>query len=186
MAEFIQRGGTNGGSYASYYSCRLSVWENSYDVTANTSNVGYKLELISGSSGRFSGYTATYSVNINGTQVKSGSGTYSSQDHNTAQTICEGTTTITHNADGTKSIACSASLDFQNATYSPGDFSPNGNMNLSTIPRASSIGASTAYVEENTIININRASPNFTHTIIYNFKDLEGTIKYKTCLILFG
>ncbi len=53
MAEFYQYGGANGGTYASHFSCRLSVWENSYDINSNSSNVGYRLELISGSSGRF-------------------------------------------------------------------------------------------------------------------------------------
>lgn len=139
MADFTQTGGTNGGTYARYFSGILSVWENSYDVNSNTSNVGYRLQLKSGSSGRFSGLTASYSVTINGVTVKSGSGTYSSQSYNTAQTICEGTVTIGHNDDGTKTIGCSAVLDFQSNTYSPGDFYPSGNLTLSTIPRYANI-----------------------------------------------
>ncbi len=149
MADFIQNGGKNGGNYASHFSCRLSVWENSYDINSNTSNVGYRLQLISGSSGRFSGLTASYSVNINGTTVKSGSGTYNSQNYNTAQTICEGTTTIAHNSDGSKTISCSAILDFQSHTYSPGDFTPSGNLTLTKIPRYAEINS--AYVESVTL-----------------------------------
>ena len=141
MADFVQTGGTNGSTYASNFSGILSVWENSYDVATNTSNVGYRLQLKSGSAGRFSDYTANYSVTINGTVVKSGSGTYESQSYNTAQTICEGTTTVTHNSDGTKSIDCSAILDFQSGTYSPGDFKPSGNLTLTTIPRYAEINS---------------------------------------------
>ena len=180
MADFIQNGGINGGSYASHFSGILSVWENSYDVATNTSNIGYRLQLKSGSSGRFSGLTANYSVTINGTTVKSGSGTYSSQNYNTAQTICEGTMTVEHNADGTKSISCSAVLDFQNNTYSPGDFTPSGNLTLTTIPRASTATCTTANIEEVATIIINRASSNFRHTLIWHFGDLQGMIIEKT------
>lgn len=142
MAEFIQYGGSNGGNYASYFSCKLSVWENSYDINSNSSNVGYRLELISGSSGRFSGLTASFTVCIDSQgspQYNQGSGTYSSQSYNTAQTICEGTFTVYHNTDGTKNIGCWASLDFQGHTYSPGDFSPSGYMDLTTIPRYTTV-----------------------------------------------
>ncbi len=165
MADFIQNGGTNGGSYASHFSGILSVWENSYDVGNNTSNIGYRLQLKSGSSGRFSDLTASYSVTINGTTIKSGNGRYSSQSYNTTQTICEGTMTITHNDDGSKTIACSAVLDFQTNSYSPGDFTPSGTLTLTTIPRASSISCTTANIEENAVITINSASSNFRHSV---------------------
>ncbi|MCI8618334.1 MAG: hypothetical protein HFJ60_08930 [Clostridia bacterium] len=180
MADFIQNGGINGGSYASHFSGILSVWENSYDVGNNTSNIGYRLQLKSGSSGRFSDLTASYSVTINGTTVKSGNGRYSSQSYNTTQTICEGTMTIAHNDDGSKAISCSAVLDFQTNSYSPGDFTPRGTLTLTTIPRASSISCTTANIEEVATIIVNRASSNFKHTLIWHFGDLQGTIIEKT------
>lgn len=180
MADFIQNGGTNGGSYALHFSGILSVWENSYDVGNNTSNIGYRLQLKSGSSGRFSDLTASYSVTINGTTVKSGNGRYSSQSYNTTQTICEGTMTIAHNDDGSKTISCSAVLDFQSNSYSPGDFTPSGTLTLTTIPRASSVSCTTANIEEVATIVINRASSNFKHTLIWHFGDLQGTIIEKT------
>lgn len=138
MAEFIQYGGNNGGSFASHFTCKLTVWEISYDIASNSSSVGYRLELISGSSGRFSDLKASFKVCLDSQgspQYKEGSGTYSSQSYNTAQTICEGTRTVYHNSDGTKNIGCWASLDFESNTYSPGDFSPSGYMDLTTIPR---------------------------------------------------
>ena len=134
MAEFIQNGGNNGGNYASHFSCKLSVWENSYDINSNSSNVGYRLELISGSSGRFSDYGASYYIWI-GDHYISGNGKYSSQSYNTAQTIYEGSTTVYHNNDGSKNIACTAALSFNSGTYSPGSFDVSGNMWLTQIPR---------------------------------------------------
>ena len=171
MADFIQTGGSNGGSYARHFSGILSVWENSYDISSNTSNVGYRLQLKSGSSGRFSDLTASFSVTINGSVVNSGNGRYTSQSYNTAQTICEGTTIIVHNDDGSKTIPCSAVLDFQTHTYSPGDFTPSGDFTLTTIPRASSVSCTTANIEENAVITINSASSNFRHSVWAVFGD---------------
>lgn len=138
--DFIQSGGTSGGTYARYYTGKLSVWENSYDIASNTSNVGYRLQLLSSSSGQFSGLNASFSITINGQQVKSGSGQYS-LGHNSTITFAEGAITIGHNDDGTKTIGCSAVIDFQNHTYSPGDFTPSGNLTLLTIPRSSTINS---------------------------------------------
>ncbi len=145
MAEFIQKGGDNGGSYASHFTCKLTVWEISYSISSNSSSVGYRLELISGSSGRFSDLKASYKVCLDSQgspQYKEGSGTYSSQSYNTAQTICEGTRTVYHNDDGKKTIGCWASLDFESNTYSPGDFTVSGYVDLTTIPRYANVNIS--------------------------------------------
>lgn len=154
MAEFVQYGGTNGGTYAGKFTGKLIVWEISYDINSNTSNVGYRLELISGNSGRFSDLSANYAVSIDGSVVRSGSGRYSSQSYNTAQTICEGTVTVYHNADGSKNIGCWASLDFQSHTYSPGDFSPSGYMDLTTIPRYAGFNSHRINAKTSTSVDI--------------------------------
>ncbi len=163
MAAFIQDGGTNGGTYAKYFSAFLTVWENSIDVATNTSNVGYRLQLKSGSQGRFSGLRADFSVTINGVIVNNGSGTYNSQSYDTYQTICEGTTTVVHNEDGSKTINCSCVLDFQSHTYSPGDFSPSGTLALSTIPRYTKVTNSLR------IKTVNSISINWTTTDARDF-----------------
>ena len=180
MAVFKQEGGTNGGNYAKYFTGRLTITETGYSIENNTSSVSWVLELISGSSGRFSGYGGSWSVNIGG-NTYSGSGTYSSMSYNTAQTIASDTTTIRHNDDGTKkNMSCSAVMDFASGTYSPGDFNLSGYIDLTTIPRASKITAVDANIESATTININRASNSFTHTIKYSFEGLSETISTKT------
>ena len=180
MAEFYQYGGTGGGTYASHFTGKLIVTEESYSVANNTSYVYYELQLISGSSGRFSSAYASYSVTLDGSTVTSGDGYYNSQSYNTAQTICSGYATISHNSDGTKSLSCSAVLDFSYYQYSPGDFYPSGSFNLTTIPRASSVTATDANIGSASTISINRASSSFTHTLTYSFSGLTGTIATKT------
>lgn len=176
MADFKQTGGNNGGQYSQHFSGILTVIEESYNVISNTSSVYYELKLQSGSSGRFTNYNANYSVSINGKAVNSGSGTYSSNNYNTAQTICNGRTTIEHNSDGTKTISCSAVLDFSGGTYSPGSFYPNGNLVLTTIPRASSISCTTANVGETAIIVINSAVADWNHNVFATFDGEETMI----------
>ena len=166
MADFAQNGGSNGGSYASYYTGKLSVWENRYDIASNSSNIGYRLQLISGNSGRFGDLKASYSVTIDGVCRNSGSGSYS-LGHNGTITLCEGNFTVWHNDDGKKSVWCSAVIDFQSHSASPGDFYPSGNLNLSTIPRYTTVYNSLRSKTINTL-DINWSTTNSVDWIQYS------------------
>lgn len=172
MADFYQYGGTDGGHWAGNFTARLSVWENWYDIGGNFSNVSYRLELISGSSGRFSDYSGDYTISINGIIVKTGSGRYSSQSYNTAQIIAEGDINIYHNEDGTKNIGCWASLNFQSGYYSPGNFSPSGYMDLSRIPRTTTVWNSIRNVSLNEV-SINWSTANPIDYTQYSINDSE-------------
>lgn len=79
---------------------------------------------------------------------------------------------ISHNDDGTKKgVYVDGSL---NTTFVSGNVS--GYIDLPTIPRASSITATDAYVESATSINISRATSSFKHKITYSFEGLTGTV----------
>lgn len=134
------------------------------------------MQLLSGSSGQFSVLNASYSITINGQQVQSGSGRYS-LGHNGTITFVEGSMTIGHNDDGTKSVGCSAVIDFQSHIYSPGDFTPNGNLALSTIPRSSTINSFYGNdIEEYFSVNYTAHYGGFTNKLrisIPNVKELE-------------
>ena len=176
--DFIQNGGTSGGTYAKYYTGKLSVWENSYDIASNTSNVGYRLQLLSGSSGQFSGLNASYSININGQQVKSGSGQYS-LGHNGAITFAEGTMSVSHDDDGKKSISCSAIIDFQSHSASPGDFTPSGTLTLSTIPRTSTINNFYGSdIEQYFSVNYTSHYSGFTNKLRISIPDVKELEKF--------
>lgn len=178
MAEFVQNGGLNGGSYAGYYTGKLSVWENSYDINSNSSNVGYRLELISGASGRFSGLNASFDVVIDGISRNSGSNSYS-LGHNGTITLCEGNCTVWHNADGSKNINCSATIDFQSHSSSPGDFYPSGNLWLSTIPRYTNVYNSLKAKTINSI-SINWSTTNARDWTQYSLNGNAWTNAYDT------
>ena len=94
--------------------------------------------------------------------------------------IADGYTTVSHNADGSKTISASASFSGSNSGYyAPITGSCSGTVKLTTIPRASSISIDSPSIECGNTININgsSASKNFTHKIYatWNGKTSELT-----------
>ena len=78
------------------------------------------------------------------------------------------TITVSHNADGTKSIALTAEWDcgFDSA-YTPRHLSLSETVTLTTIPRASTATTSGSTLGEPLTITIKRASSSFTHKLYY-------------------
>lgn len=126
-------------SSQSNYTLILEVWENSTNVSANTSNVGWELRLRANSY-YFSGYNVNRTVVVNGTTVLNSSGNVSFSGVGQTITLGSGSTTVSHNADGTKTISSSASMSTSTSpSYLPGNASCSGNLTLSTIPRYATI-----------------------------------------------
>ena len=76
--------------------------------------------------------------------------------------------TVTHNANGTKTISLKGFFDSQGLTSKLDNLTVSGNVTLKTIPRASSFTLSTSTVtagSTNMTVNIDRASSSFTHTV---------------------
>lgn len=112
--------------------CTLSVTQKSQDTGGNKTTVSYSLKLhrpysISSSQSK------SWSCTINGTK-HSGSGTIGGSGD---KTLLSGTQTISHNADGTKSISFSGSckLDITFSGTKLGTISGSGSMTLTKIPR---------------------------------------------------
>lgn len=148
---------------------KFSWWENSQSIDNNKTTIGWKLELIAGSSGRIdSSVSKSWSVTVNGT-------TYSGKNNvgisnNATKTLASGTTTIGHNLDGTKTFSYSFSQQFS-ITFSGssiGTISGSGSGTLDTIPRASSFGTITGNTLGSKItVNIIRNSTSFTHQVFF-------------------
>lgn len=85
--------------------------------------------------------------------------------------------TVTHNADGKKSINMSGTLYF-GAGVSPGTLTASDSAALTTIPRATTPTLSPASQAVGSAITINlpRASSAFTHKLTYKFGSASGTI----------
>lgn len=159
---------SSGGQTRSY---TLS-WTATQNTSTNKSTINWTLKT-----------SGTYPYNVAERTVKAviaGTTVYSKtervmRDANT--TVANGSIELTHNSDGTKSF----SVSLQAAVYTSAvNCTGSNTFTLNTIPRASSISATSAYVGENSTITISRASSAFTHTLTYSFGSLTGTIATKT------
>lgn len=160
---------------------RFGWWQDSQSIANNSSVVGWHLQLITSGGSISSSASKSWSVTVNG---KNYSGTNTVGISNGAtKTLASGSTTIAHNADGTKTFSFSFSQQFD-ISYSGvgwiGTKSGSGSGTLTTIPRTSSVSSTSANIGENITISISRASSSFTHTLSYSFCKLSGTIATKT------
>lgn len=160
---------------------RFNWSQSSQSVANNNSVVSWNLQIVSSGGSISSSASKSWSVTVNGINY-SGTNTVGVST-NATKTLASGSTTIGHNADGTKSFSFSFSQQLD-INYSGvgwiGTKSGNGSGTLTTIPRASTVSSTSANVGENITITINRASSSFTHTLSYNFSELTGTIATKT------
>ena len=161
----------------------LTLKENSISQTNNTSNISYILKLYSGG-WDFSLYKIGHSIKLAEKTVSSVERANANQyslGTNSSITIASGTTTISHNSDGSKNMSIAFSIDMAKDSWTPGKMSVSGkSMTLTTIPRASTVSCSTANIGRVATITINRASSSFTHTLSYTFDNLSDTIVTKT------
>lgn len=173
----------NNGNQA--YSLRLYVVETSTSVENNTSSLTWWLDMYSVNAY----YSATtvagnFVCTINGQTVVNRNITWS-VGGNSGTRIADGTMTVAHDADGTKSFSVSASYSttVNYGVYTPNSGSLSGTMTLSTIPRATEVtlGLSNGTVMGNTItITGTPASSSFSHKIYYQFNSGAETLIAET------
>lgn len=158
--------GSKSITVTSWDTLKFSWWENSQSIEKNTTTIGWKMELVAGSSG-YIGSTASkdWSVTVNGTKY-SGTNTVGISA-NTTKTLASGTTTISHNADGTKTFSYSFSQEFA-ITFSGsniGTKSGSGSGTLDTIPRKSTLSVGNGTLNTAQTLNVTRQANSFTHSI---------------------
>ena len=167
MAEFSGGIQITNGQWDKY-SLVLKCWEDSYSIENNTSRVYWWVGIRSNTQyHNHQGLSEHYRVVVNGSTVHDANHTVSCGSGQTVG-IADGYTTVSHNADGSKSISVSASFSCDNTSYYvPRTGSCSGSLTLTTIPRASSISIDSPSIECGNTININgsSASKNFTHKI---------------------
>jgi hypothetical protein len=166
----------------SWDTLRFNWTESSQSVANNTTTVAWSLQLIAGSYGRISSSTQKdWTVTFGGTEY-SGKASCGISNNSTL-TLASGSTTVTHDADGTKNASFAFSFNFSGITFSGsalGKVSGSGTASLTTIPRASSISVPSFTMGAAGTITISRASSSFTHTLTYKFGSASGNIVTKT------
>ncbi|MBR2389484.1 MAG: hypothetical protein IKA94_01660, partial [Mogibacterium sp.] len=123
-----------------YYTLKLEVTETGTSTANNTSTLKWVLTLLTGST-YFSSVRVGYTVKIDGITVGSlnyTNATSKSMAKNDSWEMASGTTTVTHNADGTKTIATgniTAVLNTQTGNIVPNiSLASTSALTLTTIP----------------------------------------------------
>lgn len=139
-------------------------------IANNASTISWTLKG-AGTSGYV--YGGNFNLTINGTKVVDGKYADNRIELHVGTVIASGTTTIAHNADGSKSF----SVSFDGAIYSYStNCSGSGSWTLPTIARASSFGTiSGSTIGSAITINITRAASAFTHKVYYSFGSIAKT-----------
>ena len=154
----------------------FSLTSNSYDGRSmtlsctqtknsnNTSTINWTLTVSGGSVNYYS--TGPTTVTINGTQVYYKDRTsYSSQAFPAAKGSTSGSLTVTHNTNGSKSIAVSLSTAIYNSTVT----TKSGTWTLDSIASASTASVTSGNAGEYTTCVISAANSSFKHDVEFTF-----------------
>ena len=166
MAKFSN---SSGSLYLNVY-----VEQGSQSITANTSTVNWRMTV--SRTGAY--YThnhqgdSTLSLNLDGRNVHYSYPTWETSGEE--YTLASGSSTISHNADGTKTLPISCTFNPNNGLH--GTITVSASLSLTTIPRSSSVSVSAGVIGSSVTININRQSSSFKHTVRYSWAGKSGTI----------
>ena len=166
MAKFSN---SSGSLYLNVY-----VDQGSQSITANTSTVNWRMTV--SRTGAY--YThnhqgdSTLSLNLDGQNVHYSYPTWETSGEE--YTLASGSSTISHNADGTKTLPVSCTFNPNNGLH--GTITVSASLGLTTIPRSSSVSVSAGVIGSAVTININRSNSNFKHTVRYAWAGKSGTI----------
>ena len=166
MAKFSN---SSGSLYLNVY-----VEQESQSITANTSTVNWRMTV--SRTGTY--YThnhqgdSTLSLNLDGRNVHYSYPTWETSGEE--YTLASGSSTISHNADGTKTLPISCTFNPNNGLHGP--ITVSASLSLTTIPRSSSVSVSAGVIGSSVTININRQSSSFKHTVRYSWAGKSGTI----------
>ena len=157
------------GTGGSHFKIRLS-YDLSQSMANNTSTVKYYLHMISMDG--YSGSGATCTGYINGSSV----GTFTSIGVNQTKQIGTKSVTVTHNADGTKSVNYSASVD---TPWTLGDASLSGTLTLPTIKRQATITSAPNFTDvQNPTINYSNPAGNSVSSLQVGIFSTDGMTTY--------
>lgn len=159
-----------------YVKYEISITQNSQSVNKNTSNVTVSVRFYRTNKGYKTWGTGTVYCKINGTTYTA-SVTPSQYITENGIVLFSHTLNIPHNADGSKTLTCSAWIE-HNAplTSSEQSFS----VDLTTIPRKSSVSASNGTLNTAQTLKVTQQASSFTHTITYECGNASGTICTKS------
>lgn len=171
--------GSTTSSELNYYALDLVLTEESTNAADNSSTISYELRLRSGNIS-FSLFGLGASISLDGKVVATRnrySAPQMSMSANSTLVILSGSTKVTHDDSGNKSMSVAYSINMEKSSVTPGPVSVSGKtMTLTAIARESTAGASDANIGARTTIVVTRRNAAYTHSIAYRFGTLTGYI----------
>lgn len=166
--------GTFTGTTGNQHTTAKLVWTATQDITGNTSKITAKLYYNKGTtSSQNTGGNWSGTIDIGG-KPKSFSGIHLTLKPGGGDVLAATyTRTITHDADGTKSVAISATGAIAGSTLDSTTVS--GTAKLDTIPRKSTLTASDGTLGTPQTLTVTKQADSFTHTITYTCGSASGT-----------
>ena len=167
MAKFSS---ASGSLYLNVY-----IDQGTQNIANNTTVVNWRITV--SRTGAYYTYNhqgdSTLSLDLNGSRVHTSNPIW--QTSGEEFQMASGSTTVGHNADGTKSFGLSATFNPNNGLH--GVITVSGNITLTPIPRATTPTLSNDNPVMGTTITINlpRADNSFTHSIFHDFYDGKWT-----------
>ena len=144
------------------------------NIAANTTTVNWEMTV--SRSSYYHTYnnngSSTLSLSLDGRNVHSSNPTWEVWDGEV--TLARGSSTIAHNADGSKILPLSCTFNPNNGYHE--SITVTANISLTTIPRASSVSVNAGTIGSPITINISRHSSSFKHTVRYVWGNKSGTI----------
>lgn len=160
---------SNNGLYLNVY-----IEQGAQNIAANTTTVNWRATV--SRPVYYHTYNkqgdSTLSLSLDGRKVHSSNPTWEVWDGEV--TLASGSNTITHNADGSKTLSLSCTFNPNNGYHE--SIIVTANISLTTIPRASSVSVNAGTIGSPITINISRHSSTFKHTVRYVWGNRSGTI----------
>lgn len=160
--------GTFYGTTSNQYIQPKIVWSATQSISGNSSTVTATLYYSRTNKGYTTEGNGSFSITING--VKTTASKRVTLTYNSNTQAMTATVNVPHNADGSKSVAISATGSLSGTTLSSTSISST--VTLDTIPRATqpSLSASSVNMGNAVTISLPRASSSFTHDLAYSFR----------------
>lgn len=174
----------NGSTASAYWTFKLVVSEGAVNIANNTSPLTVDVYIGRGASaGSSYMWGANISCPVSVTGCNTQTITYKNSNKVTVAAggwLHIGSITfeaVPHNSDGSKTVTVSAT--FTN-NISPSSGSASGSVNLTTIPRKSTLSVSNGTLGTAQTLTVARQSTAFTHTVKYSCGGYSGTICAKS------
>lgn len=160
---------SNNGLYLNVY-----IEQGAQNIAANTTTVNWRATV--SRPVYYHTYNkqgdSTLSLSLDGRNVHSSNPTWEVWDGEV--TLARGSSTITHNTDGSKTLPLSCTFNPNNGYHE--SITVTANISLTTIPRASSVSVNAGIIGSPITINISRHSSSFKHTVRYVWGNKSGTV----------